>query len=406
MKIKYIFIILILLLSLFCLSGCYDARPIETLAYAVALGIDKGEDDTIRLTLQFAVPTSSDSSSSSSQTNSSTVIYVDWSTIDSGISLINSYISKKVNLSHCKAIVISEALAYEGISNYIYTLVNNVEVRPDCYVIISRCDAYDFLSNSTPTLESVSARYYELILNSNEYTGFTESIYLSDFYKSILSTTEQPVAILGGINTKQTQIPASKASTPDGGYKADETPIETENNIENMGLAVFVGDKLVGELNNIETLCHMIVSNDLENATITIQNPYDYNHKISMHINLEKKTNRNVNIVNGYPYITCDISISGYVLSMSDTLDLSSDETLNVINESVSSYLEYCIESYLYKTSKEFCSDIDNFGSHALAKYLTLDEWNNSDWLNNYQNAFFDVNVDANIVSGYLFNKF
>lgn len=406
MKIKYIFIILVLLLSLFCLTGCYDARGIETLAYAVALGIDKAEDNTIRLTLQFAVPTSSDSSSSSSQTSSSTVIYVDCSTIDSGISLINSYLSKKVNLSHCKAIVISETLAYEGISEYIYTLVNNVEVRPDCYIIISRCDAYDFLSNFTPTLESVSARYYELILNSSEYTGFTESIYLSDFYKSILSTTQQPVAILGGVNTKQTQKSASNTSIPDGEYKADETPIETENNIENMGLAVFVEDKLVGELNNIETLCHMIVSNDLENATITIQNPYDYNHKISMHINLEKKTNREVKIINGYPYITCNISIAGYVLSMSDTLDLSSDETLSIINESVSSYLEYYIESYLYKTSKDFGSDIDNFGSHALTKYLTLKEWNASDWLDNYKNTFFDVNVDSNIISGYLFNKF
>ena len=25
---------------------------------------------------------------------------------------------------------------------------------------------------------------------------------------------------------------------------------------------------------------------------------------------------------------------------------------------------------------------------------LTLDEWNSADWLNNYQNAFFDVNVE------------
>lgn len=197
MKIKYFYLIIILLLSLFCFSGCYDARGIETLAYAVAIGIDKSSDDTIRLTLQFAVPSASDSSSSSSQSSSSTIIDVDCSTIDSGISLINSYISKKVNLSHCKAIVISEALAYEGIADYIYTLVNNVEVRPDCYVIISRCDAYYFLSNSTPTLESVPARYYELILNSNEYTGFTESIHLADFYKSILSSTSQPVAILG-----------------------------------------------------------------------------------------------------------------------------------------------------------------------------------------------------------------
>lgn len=198
MKFKYIMLILILFFSLFCLSGCYDARGIETFAYAVAMGIDKIDNDTIRLTIQFAVPTASDSSSSSSsQTSSSTVIDVNCSTIDAGISLINSYISKKVNLSHCKAVVISEKLAYDGVEDYIYTLANSVEIRPDCYIIISRCDAYTFLDNSTPTLESVAARYYELILNSNEYTGFTESIHLSEFYNSILSTTSQAIAILG-----------------------------------------------------------------------------------------------------------------------------------------------------------------------------------------------------------------
>lgn len=77
-----------------------------------------------------------------------------------------------------------------------------------------------------------------------------------------------------------------------------------------MGIAVFVGDKLVGELNNVETLCHMMISNQLENATITIQNPYDYNSKISMHISIEKSPNIDVKLVNGYPYITCELWIT------------------------------------------------------------------------------------------------
>ena len=133
----------------------------------------------------------------SSQSQKSTITSVDCNSIDSGIALINSYISKKVNLSHCKAIIISEELAYEGISEYIYTLVNNIQIRPDCNVVISRCNAKDYLDNSTPTLESVSARYYEFTLNSSEYTGFTENIKLFNFYSDLLSTTTQAHAILG-----------------------------------------------------------------------------------------------------------------------------------------------------------------------------------------------------------------
>ena len=53
---KKIFIfILILILCLFTLAGCYSAEGLETLAYAVAIGIDKGESDKIRLSLQFAL---------------------------------------------------------------------------------------------------------------------------------------------------------------------------------------------------------------------------------------------------------------------------------------------------------------------------------------------------------------
>ena len=161
MKIKFIALLLVMIFCITTLTGCYSAEGLETLAYAVALGIDKGENDKIRLSLQFAILSNSSSGSGgSSQSQESTVTTVDCNSIDSGIALINSYISKKVNLSHCKAIVISEELAYEGISEYIFTLVNNMEIRPDCNIIISRCNASDYLENSEPTLESVSARYY------------------------------------------------------------------------------------------------------------------------------------------------------------------------------------------------------------------------------------------------------
>ena len=183
----------------------------------------------------------------SSQSQESTITTVDCASIDSGLSLVNSYISKKINLSHCKAIVISQELAYEGLSEYIYTVANNIQIRPDCNVIISRCNAEDYLKNSTPTLESVSARYYEFIFNSSQYTGYTENVSLSDFYSDLLSTTTQAHAILGGINDTATHQNYSNLTLADkeASYKADETPIQAKTGIENMGIAVFNGDKLV-----------------------------------------------------------------------------------------------------------------------------------------------------------------
>lgn len=116
-----------------------------------------------------------------------------------------------------------------------------MEVRPDCNVIISRCNASDFLEQSAPIFESNPAHYYELILNSTEYSGYVSDIYLYNFYSEILSTTSEACAILGGINTEETHIQDNdNINSLDGNYKADQTPIKSKNNVETIGTAVFV----------------------------------------------------------------------------------------------------------------------------------------------------------------------
>ena len=52
---RFFVIILLIVFCMFTLTGCYNAEGLETLAYAVAIGIDKGENDKIRISLQFAV---------------------------------------------------------------------------------------------------------------------------------------------------------------------------------------------------------------------------------------------------------------------------------------------------------------------------------------------------------------
>ena len=409
MRIKFIAILLIMIFCLIFLTGCYSAEGLETLAYAVALGIDKGESDKIRLSLQFAILSNSSSSSGggSSQSQESTVTTVDCNSIDSGVALINSYISKKVNLSHCKAIVISEELAYEGVSEYVYTLVNNLELRPDCNVIISRCKASDYLDNSKPTLESVSARYYEFTLNSSEYTGYTENVTLADFYSDMLSTTSQAHAILGGINTDATNQTHSNLEPYEtsGSYKADETPIKSATVIENMGIAVFYNDRLVGELSGMECLSHLIVLDEFESAAISAPNPYNQESVISLYITADKSPDISVKLVNGTPFIECNISLDASILSLDENLDFSDKNTLTTIQEYTNSYLEQSISSYLYKTSKEYKSDVENFGTYVTKNYLTWNDWIESDWLYNYQNSFFKINVDTKIQSGKLYSK-
>lgn len=404
---KYKLISIICILSILCtlLSGCYDARGVEDLSYATAIGLDTSDNNIINLTIQFSIPNSS-SGSGSSQGSTTNVITVGCSSIDSGISLINSYISREVNLAHCKVIVLSEELAAKGISEYINTLSNNLEIRPDCNIIISRCTAKYFIENANPSIETLTARYYEVTFSSNKYTGYTTNTKLVELVGSIQSNSEQATAILGSvINLNNDSTEQNNSNASDSSAIAGEIPIDDKNKIQVYGTAVFNDDKLVGELNGMETICHLLVNNNFESFTLSIPNPFTINSTMDLRVKKRQTTNINLDFVNGTPYISINVYLDGFGLSLDDNIAYDSIEDINLINTYAEEYLKLELNNYLYKTSKILNSDIDGFGKYALSKYLTIDEWTASNWLENYKYSFFDVNVDINIKSGYQFDK-
>lgn len=195
---KLIYIIsLFLIFSIltFSLSGCYSVQSIDDLAYALALGLDVGENNTLKLTLQFSSPSSSSESGSGGPTPTS-LNSVECSSIDSGITLMNSFVSKEINLSHCKIIVVSEELAAKGISDIIYTLINKIQIRPDTNIVISKNTSKDYIENAKPTLENLVAKYYEIYTQSNKYTGYIENATIGQFFYALNNTYVEPTAIL------------------------------------------------------------------------------------------------------------------------------------------------------------------------------------------------------------------
>ena len=57
----------------------------------------------------------------------------------------------------------------------------------------------------------------------------------------------------------------------------------------------------------------------------------------------------------------------------------------------------------LYKTAKEYNCDIDGFGKYAVKYFTTIQDWQAYNWLDNFQNSTFNVNVETTIKSGNTF---
>ena len=393
---------IIIVLLIFSLSGCYSVQSIDDLTYVIALGIDKGKNNTLALTVQFTFPTSSESASG--EAAPTIVNTVECASINSGITLLNSYTSKEINLSHCKIIVFSEELAVSGIGEEIFTLSNQVEIRPDSNIIISKSTAKEYIENSKPELENLVAKYYELNLFSQEYVGFTENISISNFFNKLNTTSIEPTAILG--NGNKLNLPSSNNSKDELDIVAGELPItEYKRESENLGIAVFKDDKMVGELTAIETMLHLILTDNFESGIITLNHPLKENSTIDIALYSHKKTNIDAKLINGSPFATIEVFLNSRLLSVDkNSGDFDADE-IKELESLINSYLENAILNYLYKTSKEFESDIDGIGQSLLTKFKNSKEWNNYNWPQNYKNTFFKAHVNTNIKSSFLLSS-
>ena len=485
MKVKKILIILlVIVITAFFLTNFSSIYTIDDYAYVIAMGLDNSDDSDLILSLQIAIPAGSSkgSESSSSQSSSSIVSTVKCKNINGGVNLINDYLGQKLNLSYCKAMVFSEEIAKKGIGNYICTATNDIEIRPSCDIIVSKCSALDYITNSKPLLENLSSKYYEIASSSQKDTGLTRTISLMSFYNRYYDSLCEPYAPLSSIeesnesgkanktsqanqveqinsntsiNKKESESNSEDAknevqgktldsdknsndtnggdsSSSSGGKSENESSdsnsggksesegsssssggnsessskkdVEKDNTnakIKNQGLAIFKDDKLIGEISREETLCYMLVSGKLKDAVINIPSPFEDSDYVSLNISSVHSKNK-VEIKNGTPFITCNISLSARVLSSTKTSNYLSKENSLALEYATNSYLNANITDFLYKTSKELKSDFIGFGRNAVRSFKTMDDWKNYDWLNKYQNSEFNVNVNTTVKSSYL----
>ena len=253
-----IFIIILIFIFIISFSHSYTALNIDNLAFVVALGIDSSDSKEIKVTFQFVTPPSSNEGSSQE-----TQIFedtVDTNSIPNAINIMNSYLARKIDLSHCRNIVFSEEIAKNGISNFIYTLMNDDQVRPTSNIIVSTCSANEYIKNSIPSLETSITRYYDIFPSSGKYTGYVSDATIGKFYNALVCNACEPNTILGGV-TSSTQTGSQSTVPDDSNIKSGASPISGLRSTENIGIGVFKHDKLVGELDAIETVCFHILQN-------------------------------------------------------------------------------------------------------------------------------------------------
>ena len=395
---KKISILILIILFIFSFSPSYRALNLDNAAFVAAMGIDKSDTNNLKVSFEFLSPSSSGEGSSEM---TPVINSVDCSSITNGINMMNAYLGRKVNLSHCKLIVFSEELAKEGISNEIFSLINEVQVRPSANIIVSKCNTKYYMENSIPSLGIVIPRYYDIFPDTGKYSGYTNNATIGDFFNSLKCNSCEPYAMLGGVSSKS----STSTESDDDTMKADNTSIDGSRKTQNIGLAIFKADKLVGELDAIETDCFLNLKGEVNSFLVSVPDPENNNSKVDIYLTPKANKKIEVSNVNGSPYIKVQLNFTGKIYSMTNDSKYLNNEVLSAVSNSCDRYLEQQFSEYLYKTSTVYSSDINGFGLRALSEFNTTNEFNNYGWLDNYKNATFDVDVNTIINSGFLLTQ-
>ncbi len=153
--------IMVLILPLVFLNGCWGNLEVEETAYILAIGFDQGKDDNLNITFQIANPKEIGSGSKGNKA------YV-FDTLEAplpiaGYTLLNTIHTRKISLLHTKAYIFSEELAKKGIEDILYPLIMYQDTRGSSYVFVCRGKAEEVMSKETINLESNPARQFELM---------------------------------------------------------------------------------------------------------------------------------------------------------------------------------------------------------------------------------------------------
>ncbi|NLY18886.1 MAG: Ger(x)C family spore germination protein, partial [Clostridiaceae bacterium] len=364
-----------------------------------------------RITFFFAVPISVGVGPEPGEIEKSTaMLTVEAPTIYDGVNIANTIIGKKVNFSHAKLIIISKELAERGVEKFINTFNKYREFRPNTYIGVSKGSAEEFLKETKPILEVNPAKYFELIMESYKFTGYTLDSKLEDFYRRMKCTCNEPVAVLLDVNKVESSDDfaalVSNARLENGksekSYKAGEIPVNFDNKANGMGLAVFKSDKMIGEMNSRETVSFLMVSNMLNRVNYSIPEPSKYNdpedrNYVSLRLKRARNTSIKVKMKGEIPYITIKVFLEGDILAVDSDKDYSKGEELKKLEDFAAHYIKKEIEDLMEKTVNEFKSDICAIGKSLKIKYLTWDDWLNLRWSEKYEKAEFEVITNISV---------
>ncbi|MEF2966967.1 Ger(x)C family spore germination protein [Paenibacillus sp. M1] len=393
-SLKSVLLGLLLAGSCMLLSGCWDSLGIEDRALVLSLAVDEAPPESnkqeekvthidekppgkmIRITAQIAVPGQvplgpSSASSGERTQNSVWIVQVVGHSLDDALNNLQQQISDPKYLIHLRVVVISEAIAREGLDDLNDYLRRNAEVRRRTWLLVSDIPAEKVLAVAPP-LERVPTLYLLSMIEKSVRSGKFPLDYLGIFW-------------------------TSESKWGQDGY-LPYISIRGQDKILVKGLAYFSGGRLVGTTRPLEIGAYMAAKGMDPGGYSSLLNVSGLGYVMVQ--TQERHTNIKVDIVEGKPRVKLKILLEGSITEQFDSsVDINSPEAVGQVERKFNEEGIKAVKS-LFRDTQLKHSDI--FGIGEIVRAHHKDFWKKhvhekKDWGNIYSGIPVDVSVHMTI---------
>lgn len=355
-------------------TGCWDRVEIENRGFVLGIGLDKAESEgKIAMTYQFALPSAMFGAGGNGGGGGEKV----WNVTSTSPSVIRAEkqiltrMNRVPDLQHTQVLIIGEALAEEGLYEYIDFFLREINIRRRMDVLIAEGKAEDLFDIAPLTANSTADYLSEIImLNEKDVHRISSEVDLLKMSKNLRRGTDFIVAKVA---------PGKK-------------------DIEMTGAGVFRKDQLIGYLDPEEVRKTKWLIDDISQGTIVVEDIGGIQGHIVFEIS-EGKTRVTPQIHDESVDFDAVIRVEGDVAELEDLdfPDTTSEEFITEVERKIEQEIKKECEEIMKKAQEEFEAEFFNFGALVKNYDRRWFEKHEAEWRKIFKKSRLSVKVNVDI---------
>lgn len=348
MRVRALSAVLVALLVLPVLTGCWSRTELNDLGIQMGLAVDM-DGNGYNLAVQVVVPGSVTSQTTRSS-SAVTMFKATAPTLFSAFRKLTETSPRKVYGAHIRVLVIGEELAREGIAQVLDLLLRDPEVRSDFYVLIARDTTAESVLRIMTDLEQIPANHlFQSLDTSARAWAPTTPVTLDRLIESML--TEGSEAVLTGVWVDGNEKIGNK--------KANIEEIKKAAQLRVADVGVLKKDRLIGWLTEEESRGFNYITNQVTGTAAYITCPDG--RRLALEV-IRSNTEMKGRIVNGKPEIVIKVVDESNVAEAGCEIDLNRPETLQMLEKAEAKRKIELMQHAVETVQRKYKLDIFGFG--------------------------------------------